>query len=117
MFHGVKICLVLVQLVLVKGGNEKYQKSHIHFFFFSSQWMTSNFSPHASYSKGLYSDGFLDAKIHLKQETGVGSTEMWLYHGHSGAPGTDAVVSVGRYPNISMMWCSLDCSRASKKAT
>lgn len=48
MFHGVKICLVLVQLVLVKGGNEKYQKSHIHFFFFSSQWMTSNFSPHAS---------------------------------------------------------------------
>lgn len=34
MFHGVKICLVLVQLVLVKGGNEKYQKSHILLFFF-----------------------------------------------------------------------------------
>lgn len=94
-------------------------KSHIFsfFFFFSSQWMTSNFSPHASYSKGLYSDGFLDAKIHLKQETGVGRAEMWLYHGRSGAPSTDAMVSVGRYPNISTMWYSLDCSRASKKAT
>lgn len=72
-FHGVKLCLVLAQLFLMRRDRENYIKSY--FLPLSFQWMlvvpVSVLHKARDYTL-LYTDGFLDLKTHLQKEAMLG---------------------------------------------